>query len=117
MIGRLLNLGLLGFLAAKAYPKAYNQVKDKIAAKANTVTGDLPSDISSIRKHMEVVGSDGMHVGTVDHLAVRMTRTDRAANGRHHVLDAETIASVTGNAVVLNITAAQARLDQKAIDS
>ena len=118
MIGRLLNLGLLGFLAAKAYPKAYGQVKDKIASKANAaVAGNLPSDVSGIRKHMEVVGSDGLHVGTIDHLAIRMTRTDPAANGRHHVLDAEAVASVTGSSVILNMTAAQAMLEQKAIDS
>ena len=117
MIGKLFNLGLLGFLAAKAYPKAYGQVKDKLASKAATVAGDLPSDLSRIRKHMEVVGSDGMHVGTVDHVAIRMTRTDPAANGRHHVLDAEKIASIQGNSVMLNVTAAQATVEQKAVDS
>lgn len=117
MLGRLLNLGLLGFLAAKAYPKAYGQVKDKLAAKAASATGDGVGDLTRIRKHMEVVGSDGMHVGTVDHVAIRMTRTDPSADGRHHVLDAEAVASVRSDSVVLNMTAAEAKMQQKSIDS
>lgn len=117
MLGRLINLGLLGFLAAKAYPKAYDQVKDKLAAKAASASSDVVNDLSRIRKHMEVLGSDGMHVGTVDHLAIRMTRTDPAANGRHHVLDVEAVASVRSDAVVLTMTAAEAKMQQKAIDS
>ena len=44
----------------------------------------------SIREHMEVVGADGKHVGTVDHLEgkreIKLTRTDPAANGKHHFI-------------------------------
>ena len=43
---------------------------------------------ADIKEHMEVVGSDGKHVGTVDHLAksglVKLTKTD-AADGKHHL--------------------------------
>jgi hypothetical protein len=43
---------------------------------------------SDIKEHMEVVGSDGKHVGTVDHLAksglVKLTKSD-APDGKHHL--------------------------------
>lgn len=43
-----------------------------------------------IREHLEVIGSDGEHVGTVDHLEgekeIKLTRTDPAANGKHHFI-------------------------------
>ena len=42
-----------------------------------------------IREHMEVVGSDGNHVGTVDHLEgedrIKLTRDD-SADGQHHYI-------------------------------
>ena len=43
----------------------------------------------NIRERMEVVGSDGRHVGTVDHLEgndrIKLTRDD-SADGRHHFI-------------------------------
>jgi len=45
---------------------------------------------SDIREHMEVVGSDGEHVGTVDHCEgpdiIKLTRNDPAAGGEHHYI-------------------------------
>ena len=42
-----------------------------------------------IREHMEVVGSDGNHIGTVDHLEgedrIKLTRDD-SADGQHHYI-------------------------------
>jgi hypothetical protein len=39
---------------------------------------------------MEVVGSDGIHVGTVDHMEgadqVKLTKSDQAAGGEHHFI-------------------------------
>lgn len=47
-------------------------------------------DASSIREHMEVVGSDGQHVGTVDHCQgpniIKLTKNDPAAGGEHHYI-------------------------------
>src|SRR5262249_12095488 len=41
-----------------------------------------------IRDHMEVVGSDEKHVGTVDHMEgadrILLTKDDPAAGGKHH---------------------------------
>jgi len=46
-----------------------------------------------IREHMEVVGSDGKHVGTVDHLEgadrIRLTKKDPTSGGQHHVIPVE----------------------------
>jgi hypothetical protein len=43
-----------------------------------------------IREHMEVLGSDGKHVGTVDHLdgsdRIKLTKGDPQANGKHHFI-------------------------------
>ena len=43
-----------------------------------------------IKEHMEVVGSDGVHVGTVDHMEgadqVKLTRDDQDAGGEHHFI-------------------------------
>jgi hypothetical protein len=43
-----------------------------------------------IVEHMEVLGSDGKHVGTVDHLEgvnqIKLTKNDPAAKGTHHFI-------------------------------
>lgn len=50
----------------------------------------MAADVKKIREHMEVVGADGEHVGTVDHLEgkneIKLTKTDPAAMGRHHFI-------------------------------
>jgi hypothetical protein len=44
----------------------------------------------NVREHMEVVGSDGAHVGTVDHMEgadeVKPAKNDEAAAGEHHFI-------------------------------
>lgn len=44
---------------------------------------------SSITEHMEVVGSDGKHVGKVDHVRgdqIELAKLDLQAMGRHHLI-------------------------------
>jgi len=45
---------------------------------------------TSIKEHMEVIGSDGVHVGTVDHMEgqdmVKLTHSDKDAGGEHHFI-------------------------------
>jgi hypothetical protein len=68
-------------------------------------------DTSKIKEHSEVVGSDGQHVGTVDHLdggRLKLTKKDPAAHGEHHYIDLGLIASV-GDKVTLNVSAAEAQ--------
>ena len=55
------------------------------------------ADTAAIREHMEVVGSDGQHVGTVDHVngdQIKLTRNDPAAGGQHHLIPTSMVASV-----------------------
>lgn len=55
-------------------------------------------DTQKIKEHMEVLGSDGHHVGTVDCLKgadrIVLTKNDPAAGGRHHVIPADWVAKV-----------------------
>ncbi|MCJ2083271.1 DUF2171 domain-containing protein [Methylobacterium sp. J-090] len=69
-------------------------------------------NIEDIREHMPVVGSDDIHVGTVDHLEgqrIKMTKTDEDAGGKHHYLHVDSIAAVADGCITLNRTAAQAK--------
>ena len=69
-------------------------------------------DLGNIRPGMEVVGSDGGHLGTVDHVdrnRIKLRRNDSAAGGQHHWLAQETISAVDGNTVRLAVPAGQAR--------
>jgi hypothetical protein len=69
-------------------------------------------DLGNIRPQMEVVGADGEHLGTVDHVdhnRIKLRRNDPAAGGQHYWLAQETIASVDGNTVRLSVPAGQAR--------
>lgn len=71
---------------------------------------------SDIKEHMEVVGADGQHVGTVDHLdgdRIKLTRTDKSAGGQHHYLPLSTCAGVEGGKLKLSIPAQQAKAMQE----
>lgn len=46
-------------------------------------------DTQKIKEHMEVCGSDGAHVGMVDHLdggRIKLTKSDPKSGGRHHLI-------------------------------
>ncbi|WP_043360646.1 DUF2171 domain-containing protein [Belnapia sp. F-4-1] len=69
-------------------------------------------DMSKIAEHMEVVGSDGQHVGTVDSLdstRLKLTKQDPASGGQHRYLPFGAIARVEENVVHLSIPASEAR--------
>jgi len=54
-------------------------------------------DTKQIREHMEVVGSCGSHVGTVDHMdgkSIKLTQSDVNAGGEHHWLPVELVDKV-----------------------
>ena len=70
------------------------------------------TDASQIQEHMEVVGSDQEHVGTVDHIEgqrIKLAKSDPAAGGEHRYLHLDTVEAVEDGKVVLNRTGAQAR--------
>ena len=63
-----------------------------------------------IQDDMDVVGSDGGHVGTVDHLdgsKIKLKKNDSLSGGRHHFVPMDWIKSVEGK-VMLQIPAAEA---------
>jgi len=68
-------------------------------------------DLKSIKEHMEVIGADGVHVGTVDHLEgnrIKLTKKDSgegAHRGHHHYISTELVAGVEGNKVRLSANA------------
>ena len=67
-----------------------------------------------IREHMDVIGADGVHVGTVDHVAgdrIKLTKKDSGEGshqGHHHYISRGLVAEVEGNAVRLSANAAVA---------
>ncbi|MCJ2007193.1 DUF2171 domain-containing protein [Methylobacterium sp. HMF5984] len=64
-----------------------------------------------IAEHMEVVGADGAHVGTVDKVengTIVLAETDRDAGGRHHAVPIAWIGTVDGK-VLLTKPAAEAK--------
>ncbi len=70
-------------------------------------------DMSRVREHMEVIGADGVHVGTVDRVEnrrLKLTKTDHGEGGdlQHHYIDAGLIAEVEGDRIRLSANAAVA---------
>lgn len=79
------------------------------------------TDASAIREHMEVIGADGAHVGTVDCVRgdrIVLTKSDSAAQleggegpvQRHHYIPLGLVAGVEGDQVRLSATGANAVL-------
>ena len=72
------------------------------------------SDLSNVREHMEVIGADGVHVGTVDHVdgdRIKLTKKDSGEGqhqGHHHYISAGLVAEVEGDKVRLSATGANA---------
>ena len=69
------------------------------------------NDTSSIKAKAKVVGSDGLPVGTVDRLEgdrIKLSKSDPQADGFHHFLQLSSVATVDGNSIRLNVTAAEA---------
>ena len=71
----------------------------------------LRAAVGEVKEHMEVVGSDGAHVGMVDGTKgdrIILTKSDKDAGGVHHAIPCGWIESV-GDKVVLEIDAAEAQ--------
>lgn len=68
--------------------------------------------LSQIRDHMEVVGDDEKHVGTVDKVAgdrIILAKSDPDSGGAHHSLSCSDIGRVEGDRVYLDCSADEAR--------
>ena len=66
------------------------------------------TDLTHIKEHMEVIGADGVHIGTVDrvqHNRIKLTKADSGEGihrGHHHYIDGSLVADVEGNKVRLS---------------
>lgn len=64
------------------------------------------ADLSKIKEHMEIIGADGVHIGTVDKVEgdrIKMTRADSGSHGRHHhYISGGLVAGVEGERVRLS---------------
>jgi hypothetical protein len=72
------------------------------------------ADLSAVSEHMDVVGADGTHLGTVDKVEggrIRLTRADSGSHGdHHHYISGGLVAAVEGNQVRLSANADAAAL-------
>jgi hypothetical protein len=79
-------------------------------------------NLSSIREHMEVIGADGVHVGTVDKIEgdrIKLTKDDSGEGhhkGHHHFVPGNLVAEIEGDKVRLSATAANAVLEEEEED-
>lgn len=67
---------------------------------------------TSIREHMEVVGSDGGHVGKVDHLMgdqIELAKLDIGSGLQHHMIPTSWVDRAEGDKLFLNITKDEAK--------
>jgi hypothetical protein len=68
--------------------------------------------LGQVREHMEVVGNDGKHVGTVDKPSgdrLILTKSDPESGGAHHSISCSDIDRVEGDKVILDCSADEAR--------
>ena len=67
--------------------------------------------MAEIKEHMEVIGADGVHVGTVDKIEgkrIKLTKADSGEGrhkGHHHFIDLSLVAEVEGQKVRLSANA------------
>jgi hypothetical protein len=69
-------------------------------------------DVRRIKEHLEVVGSDGGHVGRVDHVLgdqIELAKLDLAGGFKHHMIPVSWVESVDDEAVRLTLTKDEAR--------
>lgn len=71
-------------------------------------------DTSAIKEHMEVIGADGVHLGTVDKVEgdrIKLTKADSGSHGdHHHYLSIGLVADIEGDKVRLSANADNAAL-------
>ncbi|PWE52266.1 hypothetical protein DEM27_31970 [Metarhizobium album] len=69
---------------------------------------------SQIKEHAEIIGADGVHVGTVDRVEgnrIKLTKKDSGEGshkGHHHFIPLDLVADIEGNRVRLSANGAVA---------
>ena len=69
--------------------------------------------VQDIKAHMEVLGSDGKHVGTVDCTKGDETKGDPQSGGQHHIIPVHLVQNVDEK-IHLNKPARQVMLEWQA---
>jgi hypothetical protein len=70
--------------------------------------------MTEIKEHMEVIGADGVHIGTVDKVEgnrIKLTKMDSGEGshkGHHHFIEKTLVTEVEGNKVRLSAIGAVA---------
>ena len=71
--------------------------------------------IQDIKEHMEVLGADGKHVGTVDCTkgedTIVLTKSDPQSGGQHHVIPVRLVQSLDEDKIHLTKPARQVMLE------
>jgi len=69
------------------------------------------TNMADIKEHMDIIGADGAHVGTVDKVEggrIKLSKADSGEGqheGHHHFISGNYIAEIEGNAVRLSANA------------
>jgi hypothetical protein len=88
--------------------------RDELSKKAKPDARRRDMTKSRIKKNMEVMGADGVHIGTVDRITagrIRLTKNDSGEGrhkGHHHYIDLGLVADIEGQTVRLSAVAATA---------
>ena len=62
---------------------------------------------SEIREHMEVIGSDGGHVGKVDHVMgtdIELSKMDLGSGFKHHLIPLTWVETIRDEKLCLSLT-------------
>ena len=98
--------------------QADSNLEQQVAGSGTSMQGGAPADQQTasgmeaqIREHMEVIGADGVHLGTVDHVdgnRIKLTKADSGLGshaGHHHYISLGLVAGVEGDRVRLSANA------------
>ena len=71
--------------------------------------------VQDIKEHMEVLGADGKHVGTVDCIKdddkIVLTKSDPQSGGQHHVIPVDLVQRIADEKLHLGKPARQVMLE------
>jgi short-subunit dehydrogenase len=110
------GLGIAALLNSRALKQQSGGILPK---RYGGFSGENKIRSFDIHEKMEVVGSDGEHLGTVDRVEygeIKLTRRD-SGDGKHHLIPTDSVKSIEGNKVTLSQTAAETRGTWKTVET
>jgi hypothetical protein len=88
--------------------------RDELSKKVKPDARRRDMKNNRVKKNMEVIGADGVHIGTVNRVTagrIRLTKNDSGEGrhkGHHHYIDLGLVADIEGQTVRLSAVAATA---------